>query len=323
MKDISTTYLGLALRSPVIASSMPLTSRVDSILELEEAGVGAVVLKSIFEEQIAGEAASFADVSDYPEAADYLRRYVGEDYVRGFTGMIRELKRRTAVPVIASINCVTDGAWADYARRVEDAGADAMELNIYIQPRTAEFTAPEIERIYGSIVAGVSERVTIPVSVKLTPRFTNVINVAATLRSRGAKGAVMFNRLYESDIDVETMEIVGADPLSSRSELRGTIRTVALTSTAVPGLDISVSTGVHTGDDVIKCLLAGAAAVHVCTAVYKSGMGVVGEMNRRVAEWMEAHGYDSVGDFRGAMNSTLAPDSDRYYRVQYIPRFGE
>lgn len=321
MKNIETSYLGLRLKSPLIAASSPFTSKAERIVELERAGVGAVVLKSIFEEQIAGEAASLERYSDYPEASEYLSRYIGGDYVRGFAEMLVELKGRVSIPVIASINCATDGAWVDYARTVEEAGADAIELNIFIQPHSAAVTGGEVEDIYLRIVEDVAGRVSVPVSVKLAYRFTNVFNVASELYNRGAKGFVLFNRLFEPDIDIDRMELVAGAPLSEASELRNSIRSIAFASSLMPQVDFAVSTGVHTGGDVVKCLLAGASAVQICTALYNGGMQVVGEMNSRVAGWMDEHGYDTVDQFRGLMNARLAPDSDAYGRVQYMRFF--
>ena len=321
MNKLETTYLGLNLKSPVIAASSPFTSNTERIVQLEEAGAGAVVLKSVFEEQIAGEAASLEQYSDYPEAADYLSRYLGGDYIKGFTDMIKELKRRVRIPVIASINCVSDGSWIDYAKTLEEAGADALELNIFIQPRTQVLRADQIEEIYGSIVAEIAGKVRIPVSVKLANRFTNVLNVADELYNRGAKGFVLFNRMFEPDIDVDRMEVVGAAPLSVNSELRNSLRSVAFASSVMPQADFAVSTGVHTGDDVLKCLLAGAKAVEICTALYNDGLQVIGKMNQRVEAWMEKRDYTTVDQFRGLMNARLAPNGDIYGRVQYMRFF--
>lgn len=321
MKNLETTYLGLKLKSPVIAASSPFTAKAERVAQLEEAGVGAVVLKSIFEEQIAGEAASLEQYSDYPEAADYLAHYLGGDYIKGFTDMIKELKQRVSIPVIASINCVSDGSWVDYAKTLEQAGADAIELNIFIQPRTHTLTAAQIEDIYGGIVADVASKVSIPVSVKLSSRFTNVLNVAEELYNRGAKGFVLFNRMFEPDIDVDRMEVVGAAPLSENSELRNSLRSIAFASSVMSQADFAVSTGVHTGDDVLKCLLAGAKAVEICTALYNDGMEVVGQMNSRVAAWMEDRDYAAIDQFRGLMNAKLAPNGDVYGRVQYMRWF--
>lgn len=321
MANLETTYLGLKLKSPVIASSSPWTSTADRVVQLENAGVGAVVLKSIFEEQIAGEAASLEMYSDYPEAPEYLQRYLGGDYIKEFADMIKELKHRASIPVIASINCVSAGSWADYASTLEHAGADAIELNIFIQPRTAELTAARIEAIYGDIVENASSRVGIPVSVKLSARFTNIFNVTEALYNRGAKGFVLFNRMFEPDIDVERMELAGSSPLSGGSELRNSLRSIAFASSLMPQADFAVSTGIHTGDDALKCLLAGARAVEICTALYNEGTGIVSRMNSRIAAWMEERDYRTIDGFRGLMNAKLAPHGDIYGRVQYMRFF--
>jgi dihydroorotate dehydrogenase (fumarate) len=321
MKNLETTYLGLKLTSPVIAASSPFTSNVERIEKLADAGIGAVVLKSIFEEQIAGETASMERYSDYPEAADYLSRYVGADYIGGFINMIEEAKKQVSIPIIASINCISDGAWIDYAQTIEQAGADAVELNIFIQPHTTDLTGADVEALYGRIVENVVSRVSIPVSVKLASRFTNVFNVATALYDRGARGFVLFNRLFEPDIDIDQMEVVASSALSATSELRGSIRSVEFGAALMPQVDFAVSTGVLTGDDVVKCLLAGARATQICTALYNGGSQVVGEMNSRIATWMEKHGYDTIEQFRGLMNARLATNSDAYGRVQYMRFF--
>lgn len=323
MVNLETAYMGLRLKSPVIASSSPFTSSAEKVRLLEKAGVGAVVLKSVFEEQIAGEAASLQRWSDYPEAAGYLERYLGGDYVRGFTDMIGSLKKGgISIPVIASVNCVSDGAWLDFAAAIEQAGADALELNIFIQPHTTGFTGREIEKIYYNIAENVVARVGIPVSVKLAGRFTNVFNVASELYKRGVKGFVLFNRLFEPDIDIDRMEMIAAaSPLSSGTELRNSIRSIAYASSLMPQADFAVSTGVHTGEDVVKCLLAGASAAQVCTALFNGGVGAVGKMNSEIAGWMEDHGYGLTDEFRGLMNARLVPNGDIYGRVQYMRFF--
>jgi dihydroorotate dehydrogenase (fumarate) len=321
MKNLETTYMGLKLTSPIVAASSPFTSKVDRIVKLADAGIGAVVLKSIFEEQIAGEAASMERFSDYPEAADYLSRYVGADYVGGFISMIEQLKKQVAIPVIASINCTSEGTWTEYARTIERAGADALELNIFIQPHTTELSGAEVEALYARIVESVVAQVSIPVSVKLASRFTNVFNVASSLYNRGARGFVLFNRLFEPDIDIDQMEVTASAALSAAGELRNSIRSVAFASSLMPQVDFAVSTGVLSGDDVIKSLLAGARVTQICTALYNGGTQVVGEMNSRIAYWMAEHGYDTIEQFRGLLNARLAPNSDTYGRVQYMRFF--
>lgn len=314
-------YLGLELDNPIVAASSPLTASADRIERLAEAGVGAVVLKSVFEEQIAGETAMQQHYDDAPEAADYLREYLGEDYLKGHLELIREAKRRVSAKVIASINCVGAGAWLDYARRIEQAGADALQLNIALLPASADETAAEIEKRYLDVVAAVTGAVDIPVSVKLGPRFTNVLNLCREIYYRGAKGVVMFNRFYEPDIRTDDMEFIPSDSLSERSELRNNLRWIALASAEVEALDIAAATGIHTGDDVVKALLAGARAVEVCTAIYRDGVDVVGAMKRGLAAWMDAHNFASVDEFRGRLNAKNHLDDAAFDRLQYMKFF--
>lgn len=310
------TYLGLKLNNPIIAASSPLTSSLERIARLAEAGVGAVVLKSVFEEQLSGEVAANGRYDDYAEAADYLREYLGEDYLKGHLELIKG-SRALGLPVIASINCVGAGAWVEYARRIEQAGADALQLNIAILPASADESAAEIEGRYMDVVAAVAEAVEIPVSVKLGARFTNIVHLCREIYYRGAKGVVMFNRFYEPDIQTDTLAIGSSDPLSEHSELRNVLRSVAMVSSEAEALDVAAATGIHTGDDVAKALLAGARAVEICTALYRGGFGVIGEMKRDLAAWMAVHGFTSIDDFRGR----LAKPMGAFGRLQYMKFF--
>ena len=323
-QSIETSYMGMRLSGPVIASSSPLTASADSVAELAAAGAGAVVLKSVFEEQIAGQAASLEKYSDYPEAQQYLNRYMEGDYVNGYINLVKELKKRVNIPVIGSINCHTSGRWVEYAAALEDAGADAIELNIFLQPVSPEQSGAEIESAYLDIAAAVTESVTaIPVAVKLAPHFTNPLNVITSLRDRGVKGVVLFNRMFEPQIQIDTMQLTAGDPLSAPAELRASLRTVALCSAKVEGVDISVSTGVHDHADAIRSLLAGATTVQVCTALYKNGIGYISDINAGIADWMNGHGYRSIEDFRARMNAHAAKDGGMYYRTQYMRYFPE
>ena len=317
------TYLGLELDSPVVVSSSPYTATLANIEQCAAAGAGAVVLKSIFEEQILHHAASLEQYSDSPygDASDYLQRYLGEDYKAGFLRLVSEARRATAVPVIASINCIASAeAWTDYAVSMEQAGAAALELNIFLQPTDRHRSAQELEQEYADVVRRVAEAVKIPVSVKLPMRLTNVLAVADSLLARGARGVVMFNRFFEPDIDVERMTFVNGDPFSEPAELRNVLRSVALCTTAVPQLDVSVSTGVHDGEAAVKALLCGANAVQICSAIHEKGYGVIVDINRFIDLWAERHGFESLAEFRGKMNYGNA-ESDVYQRVQYMKYF--
>ncbi len=320
---MKTTYLGLELGSPVIVSSSPYTSTVSTIEQCARNGAGAVVLKSIFEEQILHHAAALEKLSDsaYGDAGLYLQRYLGDDYKARFLQLIRDARNAAGIPLIASINCVATGdAWIEYAEAMAQAGAEALELNIFFQPTDILEEAREIERRYTEIVGMVVSAVDVPVSVKLPMRLTNVYNLANRLLGYGAEGAVLYNRFFEPDVDIEKMAFTEGSPYSEPSELRNLLRTAAIFTSVLPQLDLSVSTGVHDGAAVVKALLCGARAAQVCTAIHNEGFGVVQRMNEFVDRWAEDHGFESVEEFRGRLNFCDDP-SPVYQRVQYMRYF--
>lgn len=319
--NLKVSYLGLELDNPIILSSSPFTSSVERIVKAEQAGAGAVVLKSVFEEQILGEAVFLERYNDYPEAADYLHGYVSREYLKGHLDMIAETKRKVAIPVIASINCDSAGRWAEYAKSMESAGADALELNIFILPTNTHTSSREIEERYYEIVESVAGELKIPVTVKLGSRFTNLLAMCRGIYCRGAKGAVMFNRFFEPDIDIETMTAVSSSPLSERSELRNNLRWVAMASAEVPTLDFAVTTGVHTGEDAVKAILAGAKTVNICTALFLSGLEVVGDMKTFISEWMVRHDFKTIPEFCGKLYYKGDGDKEVFQRMQYMKFF--
>lgn len=321
MIDLSVEYMGLRLENPLIASSSPLTATAPQIEELAAAGIGAVVLKSIFEEQIAGEAAMLERYTDYPEATDYLHGYLGADYMKGFFDLIADAKRHASIPVIASINCVSHGKWVEYAQRIADAGADALELNIFFLPRDERQSSAEIEERYLDIVDAVTQAVCIPVSVKFSMRFTNIFRMMQGAYNRGATAAVLYNRFFDPDIDVERMEYVPASGLSTPDELHKSLRYVAIASAEVPGMDISVSTGVHSGTDVVKTLLAGGTTAQLCSTLMINGLEVIGGMKAFMTGWMERNGFSQTSQFRGLMNKSGREGDPLLERVQYMKTF--
>ncbi|MDL2320149.1 dihydroorotate dehydrogenase-like protein [Alistipes sp. OttesenSCG-928-B03] len=319
--SLKVKYLGLELDNPVIVASSPFTASVDKIIQLEQHGAGAAVLKSVFEEQIMGEAAYLERYNDHPQARDYLRGYIGGDYIAGHLNMISEAKKQVRMPLIASINCQHSGSWIDYAKSIEDAGADALELNIFFLPTSADEKSEEVEERYLDIVSGVAEKLTIPVSVKLGVRFTNVLSICRGIYYRGGKGVVMFNRFFEPDIDVDTMSVTGSDVLSSQSELRNNLRWVAMASAEVPTMDIAVTTGVHTGEDAVKSILSGAKAVEVCSTLYANGLDAIGQMKDYIAKWMYDHNFESIADFSGKLNYKGVDEPEIFQRAQFMKFF--
>lgn len=320
---MKTTYLGLELESPVIVSSSPFTADPERIARCVRHGAGAVVLKSIFEEQIVREAAAIEYASQQPgmgDAGEYVFRYLGEEYKARFLCLIREA-RATGVSVIASINCIVGSeAWVEYAVAMEQAGASALELNIFLQPTDACLSSQQLEHHYAATVGRVAEAVGIPVSVKLPMRLTNVLALAAALQARGARGVVLFNRFFEPDIDIERMAFTAGEAYSRPSELRNVLRSAALCATVVPQLDVAVSTGVHDGEAAVKAILCGASAVEVCTAIHRFGYEAIGEIGRFIDRWARRHGFSSLEAFRGRMDFGHAGD-DMYQRVQYMKYF--
>lgn len=320
---MKTTYLGLELASPVVVASSPYTASAYNVGECVRHGAGAVVLKSIFEEQILHHAAALERASPQAgmgDAGEYLERYLGARYREECLGLVAEACR-TGVPVIASINCLAGSdEWCDYAAAMERAGASAIEVNIFLQPTDRHHTSQELERGYAETVLRVARTVGIPVSVKLPMRLTNVLAVADALLGCGARGVVLYNRFFEPDIDIERLAFVPASPFSAPAELRNVLRSTALCSTALPQLDVAVSTGVHDGAAAVKALLCGARVVQVCSAIHERGYGVIGEIDRFVDAWADRHGFASAEEFRGRMDFGNAGD-DVYQRVQYMKYF--
>lgn len=320
---MKTTYLGLELKSPVVVSSSPYTADPERIAQCARHGAGAVVLKSIFEEQIVREAAAIERASQQPgmgDAGEYLERYLGEEYKARFLQLIRDA-RTTGIPVIGSVNCIVGSAeWVDYAVAMEQAGASAIELNIFLLPTDSCLRSQEIEYRYAETVERVAAAVGIPVSVKLPMRLTNLLSLADALLSRGARGVVLFNRPFEPDIDIERMAFTAGDPFSRPSELRNVLRSVALCSTVLPLLDVAVSTGVHDGEAAVKAILCGASVVEVCTAIHRFGYEVISSIDRFIERWARRHNFGSIGEFRGRMDFGHAGD-DVYQRVQYMRYF--
>lgn len=321
MSILQTNYLGLTLRNPLIVSSSGLTSTREKIARLEASGAGAVVLKSVFEEQILNETTHLENYTAYTEAADYLNFYLKEDYLGQYLNLIRDAKSTLSIPVIASICCVAQGAWVDFARRIEEAGADALELNIFMLPTQRDETAEVIERRYLSIVETVTSAVKLPVVVKVGPRFTNLLNVVEGIDHRNAKGVVMFNRFYEPDININSLQVTEADIFSSSAELRNSIRWIAMISAAFPKLNIAASTGVHTGEDAAKVLLAGANAFEVCSTVYRGGLETIGKINAFLEDWMKKQGFESMDEVIGKLNYSRVAHPIAYERAQFMKYF--
>jgi len=324
MISLETKYMGLSLTSPLIVGSSGLTGTVDNIIDFEKQGAGAVVLKSMFEEQIMHDIHHLEGQSampyQYPEAMDYISSYSRTHYIEKYLTLIRDCKKAVSIPVIASINCASASEWMDYAVKIQDAGADALELNIYILPSDPDRTSAMNEKVYFDILEGVLRYITIPVAIKLSPYFAGLAETARKLSWAGAKGLVLFNRFYSPDIDIEKLEVSATHIYSSPEEIYQSLRWVALLSDNVQ-CDIAASTGIHDAKGVIKMLLAGAKSVEVVSTIYKNGHGRIAEIVKDLTSWMEKHNYQKPSEFIGKMSSKNTVNPMAYERVQFMKHY--
>ncbi|MFV0592503.1 MAG: dihydroorotate dehydrogenase-like protein [Draconibacterium sp.] len=325
MANLETTYLGLKLKNPLVAASSGLTSSVEKIKELAGAGIGAIVLKSIFEEQINNEVTNMLSKdqhnTSYPEAEDYIKNYLRDNTVTKHLELVKKAKEAVDVPVIASVNCVTSSEWTSFAKDFEEAGADAIELNIFYLPTDRNEKPGVVEQLYIDVLKKVKQKVSIPVSVKFGVHHSNIIGMADKLKANGAAGIVMFNRFYEPDINLETLELTASEVFSSPSDIRRSLRWVGIVSSAVGNLDIAASTGIHNGDGVIKQLLAGAAVTQLCSSLYVNGISVVPKILEDISVFMKKWNFKTIDDFRGRLSYKNIPDPMVYERSQFMKYF--
>ena len=323
MLDLTVTYLNLQLRTPLVASASPLSHELDGVRRLEDAGASAVVLYSVFEEQLCQEQAelehhlsagsqSFAESLTYfPKASEF---HTGpEEYLRH----IQRAKAAVAIPVIASLNASTLGAWTNYARRIEDAGADAIECNIYFIPSDLERSSADVEGMVLEIVRSVKHSVHIPVAVKLSPFFTSMANMAKRLDAVGADGLVLFNRFYQPDIDLEELSLKTGVLLSTSQSLRLPLTWIGILFGRV-GASLAATSGIHRAEDVVKMLMVGADVTMLCSALLRHGVNHLRHVERGLREWMEHHEYDSVRQMQGSMSQLRCPDPSAFERALYV-----
>lgn len=321
--NLTTNYLGMCLKNPIVASSSPLSHTVDSIRRLEDAGAAAVVMYSLFEEQI-GFDSYYIDyhltqgIDSYAESISYfpdMQSYnVGpEEYMN----LIRRAKQAVDIPIIGSLNGTSVGGWTDYAGLMEEAGADAVELNIYYLPANIDITGFEVETLYLDILAAVRETVTIPVAVKLSPFFSSIANMANRLANHGADALVMFNRFYQPDFDLEKLEVAPRLVLSNSNELRLPLRWVAILHGRL-SVDLAITSGIHTSHDVIKGLMAGANATMMASELLQNGICRIGQVLNELVIWMREHEYESVLQMIGAMSQSHCAEPAAFERANYM-----
>jgi dihydroorotate dehydrogenase (fumarate) len=340
MIDLSCKYLGLQLKNPIIVGSSGLTSSVENIRHIAELGAGAVVLKSVFEEQIKYEADKFLQSGSpemkswheafegivsktefyFDEAYSYLTSYAQEHTLSQYLALIEKAKNEVDIPIIASINCSSKYDWQYFAKRLQTAGADALELNVYHLPSDFTRSGEEMENIYFDIISEVSKYITIPLSLKTGYYFSSVAQTLLRLSETGIAGLTLFNRPYNPDIDIEHLRVTASNMFSSEHEYSHTLRWVALLSGRLK-CDIAASTGIHNAETVVKQLLAGANAVQMVSVFYKHHFEIIPGIINGLKLWMANHKYDSISDFRGMMSSANVNNPSTYERVQFLRLF--
>jgi dihydroorotate dehydrogenase (fumarate) len=325
MVDVSTTYLGLKLKNPIIAGSSGLSRKAKGVQEFEAAGAGAVVLKSIFEEEIVYEYENVLEEAEKEglnlDQFDYYDYEIKGQKVKQYTQLIADSKNSVSIPVIASVNCVYSHEWVQFAKQIEQAGADALELNMFFLPSDLDRTVEEKEAAYFDIIAKVKKELSLPIALKISYYFTNLAQMIQRLSNSGVEGLVLFNRFYSPDFDIEKLEVISSNVFSAPSDLSLSLRWIAIMSQRV-NCDLAASTGVHDGNALIKQLLAGANAVQVVSALYKNGKPHIATLLQTLETWMDKKGYNRIEDFRGKMSQAQSSNPALYERVQFMRYFG-
>lgn len=333
--DLTTQYLGLELNNPIIVGSSGLTGSVEKIKHAEKCGAGAVVLKSMFEEEVAlayadfmKTAQTFASDSQYFDyegrktPIEYYDYVVREENLKKYITLIEESKKAVSIPVMASINCFLQSVeWIAYAQQLEAAGADALELNMFFPPTDFTKNRVDKESVYFKITEEVTKTLSIPVALKISPYFTDLGPMIQRLSKTGIGGLVLFNRYFSPDIDIDTFQVNNTFVFSSPSDLAMSLRWIAIMSQKVD-CDLAASTGIHDGDAVIKQLLAGADAVQVASCLYKNGLDYLGQMRDRLENWMSRKGFKRISGFKGRMSQEKSVDPSVYERVQFMKYYG-
>ncbi len=321
--NLVTNYLGLALRSPVVVSANPLSEKIDNIRWMEDAGAGAVVLYSLFEEQLTAQELNLHHyltygTESYSEALSYFpaleQVHTGPD---GYLDLIRQAKAAVDIPIIASLNATTRGSWTRFASLMEQAGADALELNIYYIPTDMDKTGADVEEEYLNILRSVRSHVHLPIAVKLSPYFSNIANMARQLSANGADGLVLFNRFYQPDIDLETFEVYPHVLLSAPQDMRLPLRWIAILYGRL-NIDLAATSGIHSGQDVLKMIMAGANVTMMASALLSQGIDHLRVVDEEIRAWLEMNEYESIAQLRGSMSQMNCPNPSAFERAQYM-----
>lgn len=321
MADLKITYMGMELKNPIIVGSCGLTNDLNSIKKLVEAGVSAVVLKSLFEEQIMMEVNKNMDGYDpfhgHSEMYDYQKYFEKKHLLDNYLQLIKDTKQAVDVPIIASINCMSSAEWTEFAKNIELAGADAIELNIFRLPSDPKMEGKDNEKIYFDIIDKVTSNVSIPISIKVSYYFDNLANTLQRFSKTEIKGMVLFNKFYSTDIDIEKEELIDGNYLSTTYDTSNTLRWIGIMSDIVD-CDLCATTGIHNGKDVVKFLLAGASSVQMVSSIYVNSAKVITNSLNEIQDWMEKHNYGSIDEFRGKLSNSSQMNDALYERVQFM-----
>lgn len=325
--NLHTQYLGIPVKSPIVVGSCGLTSSVDNIIELAKNGAGAVVLKSVFEEQILMDyennvLPNVGPMDNDLEFFDYYDYQIKGEVLAEYQDLIRNVKGKVDIPLIASINCISNGEWASYAKKLEEAGADGLELNILKLPFDSKKSNDQIEHLYIDIIDRIKEKVSIPLAVKISPYFTNLGDFINRLSVSGVKGIVLFNRFYSIDFDIQNEKITAGSPFTSAQDFTTSLRWISIMSEKA-SCDLIASTGVHFADTAIKMLLAGANNVQVVSALYSQGLKFITQLNEGIHIWMKQKGYNSLDEFIGNMCQSSSGYPELFERVQFMRYFSD
>ena len=321
MATLETTFAGLKLKNPIIVSSSGLTDSAAKNQKLCEAGAGAIVLKSLFQEQIMMEVDAIGDTTMFPEGSDYLAGYVREHKLGEYLNLIQESKKVCDIPVIASINCYEDADWIDFAKKIEEAGADALEVNILALQTEVLYNYGAFEQRHIEILSHIKKTVNIPVIMKLGDNLTNPIALIDQLYANGAAAVVLFNRFYQPDIDIEKMTQTSGNVFSHEADLSKTLRWIGIASAAVKNLDYAASGGIHSAEGIVKAILSGATAVEMCSTIYQNSAAVIQEYLTFLQNWMERKGMENLAQFKGKLNIHDLKGVNTFERTQFLKYF--
>ena len=325
MSDLKTMYMGLEIKNPIIVGSCGLTGNLDSIKKMAAAGASAVVLKSLFEEQIMMEVnknmGDYNPIHGHTEMYDYQKYFEKQHVLEKYLQLIKDAKQEVDIPIIASINCMSSAEWTKFAKDIERAGADALELNIFLLPSDPKMEGKDNEKVYFDIIKKVTSEISIPISIKISHYFDNLANTLQRFSQTKIKGMVLFNRFYNTDIDIEKEELIGGNFYSTPDDMSNTLRWIGIMNGLVD-CDLCATNGIHSGKDAIKFLLAGASAVQMVSSIYINSADIIEKSLHEIKDWMEKHNYESIDQFRGKLSKSSEMNTALYERVQFMKYFG-